>query len=202
VGSLLVLVGGCAAGTTTGSQTNATAPTTGGAEATPAPTEPCTLAGGDVELAVPRPEGFAVGRSDQACVVAEEAKELPLFVTISAVKAGSSDTNDAGDAGRARHLDEGPSGAVRWAKESGLFGESVRPIGERTVQVSGQTVRYPRLLGKPRGFGVRREVAVVVVPHGNYHLVVLAIYAPGNPAAHRRALELVAAVEPQPNAPR
>lgn len=166
-----------------GSATPAAQPTEAGPA--PAPLEPCALAGGGILLRIPRPAGFAVARSPEACMVAEEGSELPFFYTVTAA---------AADDERAAALDA-PGGLRAWAARSDLFEEPPRAVGEQELVVSGQSVQAVRLVGRPAGLSVPREVLAAVLRRGSLRIVVMAIYDPQDEGDRQRARSLLQAIQ-------
>lgn len=144
--------------------------------------EVCPLAGGAVRLAVTIPEGFALARTPESCMVAEEQGEVPLFVTLSAVSVD--------DAGPEQLLGE-PEGVLQWVRATALLGPEPSTVGEGETRLLGQTTVYHRVVGSPQGLGVRREVALMTVQQASHHVIVMAMYEPGDDRGRARALALL-----------
>ncbi|MFW5921299.1 MAG: hypothetical protein ACOCUS_05615 [Polyangiales bacterium] len=144
--------------------------------------EVCSLAGGSVRIVVSVPDGFALARAPESCMVAEEHGKIPSFVTISAIAVD--------DAGPEQKLGE-PGGVLAWVEATGVLGEGVSQVGEGRTELLGADVGFVRVVGEPQGLGVRREVALMSTRQASHHVVVMAVYPPGDDAARERTMSLL-----------
>jgi len=144
--------------------------------------EVCSLGGGSVRVVVSIPEGFALARTPEGCMVAEEHGRVPSFVTVSAI--------GVDEAGPEHELGE-PDGVLAWVEATGLLGDDLARVGEGRTELLGSPVDYVRVVGEPQGLGVRREVALMSVRQTSYHVVVMVVYPPGDEPARARTMGLL-----------
>jgi hypothetical protein len=117
-------------------------------------------------------------------MVAEEEGEVPLFVSATAVERASP---------RAEPLSDGPDGLVSFVEEAGLLGAPLQRIGTAPVSVDERRRTAVRVIGSLPG-GIRREASLVEVPRGRYHVLLMAVYKPGDEDERARAHRLLRAV--------
>lgn len=144
--------------------------------------EVCSLADGSVRIVVAIPEGFALARAPESCMVAEEHGEIPSFVTVSAIATD--------DAGPEQKLGE-PGGVLAWVEATGLLGTDVSQVGDGRAELLGAQVSFVRVVGEPQGLGVRREIALMSTEQASHHVVVMAVYPPGDETARGRTMALL-----------